>query len=237
MESLKMQQRALNLGNQLVQELGLDPGVDTLSRWMAHYIAEQIATAENASGPNKAKATERCFRTIISLWEHRASLPSGCRPFEDFEPIFRALARLDPEEPRSFYHQFAPRSATKEGGKAEKETVQNWINFIFAIDETARVLIEFALNEATKKAATKKTKTFLKNAISGPAIGDIEAVRALLDRSLKDPTSYTEGVRIAAVKKIQHITEKLDKFRIVSEKIRQCFNAELEALQKSRKKP
>jgi len=30
----------LKLGKQLIAELGLDQSIDTLSRWMAHYIAE-----------------------------------------------------------------------------------------------------------------------------------------------------------------------------------------------------
>ena len=32
----------LALGKKLVDELGLDQSVDTLGRWMAHYIAEKM---------------------------------------------------------------------------------------------------------------------------------------------------------------------------------------------------
>ena len=34
------------LGRRIVDELGLEKGVDTLARWMAHYIAELIEKVE-----------------------------------------------------------------------------------------------------------------------------------------------------------------------------------------------
>ena len=46
MENSEIQKRIINLGKALVEEIGLDPGVDTLARWMAHYIAEQMEIAE-----------------------------------------------------------------------------------------------------------------------------------------------------------------------------------------------
>jgi hypothetical protein len=91
MESSETKIRAIALGKQLVEELRRGPDVDTLSRWMAHYIAQQIATAEIATGNNKAAAEDECVRSILALWEHRAAFPHDRRPFESFEPILRAL--------------------------------------------------------------------------------------------------------------------------------------------------
>src|SRR5258708_5779936 len=93
MDNLEIQRQAITLGNKLVEELGREPNMDTLSRWMAHYVAEQIVIAEKTAGVERASAGERCFRTILALWEHRSSLPPGRRPFESFEPILRALER------------------------------------------------------------------------------------------------------------------------------------------------
>jgi hypothetical protein len=42
MENLEPQEKVINLGKLFVQELKLEPGVDTFSRWMAHYLAEKI---------------------------------------------------------------------------------------------------------------------------------------------------------------------------------------------------
>src|SRR5206468_12121550 len=81
----------LKLGKKIVDELGLDQTVDTLGRWMAHYIAEKIGDVEAATGEDRAQKMSECRDAILQLWAHRSELPNGKRPFEDFEPIFRAL--------------------------------------------------------------------------------------------------------------------------------------------------
>ena len=77
-ETSEIQERIFNLGKALVEELGLEPGVDTLARWMAHYIAEKITLAKNAHGDEKIKAEQQCFDAILKLWQHRSRLPNGC---------------------------------------------------------------------------------------------------------------------------------------------------------------
>lgn len=101
MASSEIQERIINLGKALVEELGSRIG--TPSRWMAHYIAEQMTIADNAQGDDKIRAEQKCFETILKLWEHRSSLPNGQRPFENFEPIFRVLEQLNPENKQPFY--------------------------------------------------------------------------------------------------------------------------------------
>ena len=41
------------LGKKLIDELGLDQSVDTLGRWMAHYIAEKMEDAQAAIGESR----------------------------------------------------------------------------------------------------------------------------------------------------------------------------------------
>ncbi|MFP5082010.1 hypothetical protein [Pedobacter sp. JCM 36344] len=97
-----------SLGQQFVNQLGLDPGVDTFGRWMCHYIAEQMAKAEHAAGREKEDAEEKCFDTILRFWQHRWQLPSGLRPFGSFERIFSLLESIDPERHRNFYYHQIP---------------------------------------------------------------------------------------------------------------------------------
>ncbi|WP_443661983.1 hypothetical protein [Clostridium sp.] len=80
-----MQKRIINLGKALVEELGLDTGVDTLARWMAHYIAEQMGIAKDAKETEKVKAERRCFETILMLWQHQSFISNGRRPFDSQE--------------------------------------------------------------------------------------------------------------------------------------------------------
>ena len=166
MERSEMKDRIINLGKALVQELGLEPGVDTLSRWMAHYVAEQIAISENASGDKKSKAEQRCFETVLKLWEHRSLLPDGRRPLESFEPIFRALDRLDPESPRPFYYDppHVHSSGLNDVSEPISDDVQKWIDVALGVDHAARVLIDFAFKQAAAKAKDKKTKSWIENA-------------------------------------------------------------------------
>lgn len=148
----------MNLGKALVKELNLDPGVDTTARWMAHYIAEQLELAEHSSGIQKQEATERCFETILKLWNHRSSFPRGSRPFENFEPIIRTLARLDPENDRHFF--FENRKEKKDG---VPEEVQKWLDIADGIDEAARVWLKYVFEQAALAATDDSTIEWLEN--------------------------------------------------------------------------
>jgi hypothetical protein len=93
----------VKLGRKLVDELGLEPSVDTLGRWMSHYIAELITNAETKNGEAKELAKKQCFHAILMLWRYRAELPHSEFPFEDLEPIASVVASLDPENDTTCY--------------------------------------------------------------------------------------------------------------------------------------
>lgn len=169
MVNSEIQARAISLGKALVQELSLEPGVDTLSRWMAHYITEQIAIAETTIGNEKSEAEQRCFETILKLWERRSSLPNGRYPFKNFESIFKVLNRLDPENTQHYYFD-DPRPQTNvnkgnEETESETDEVQTWVNIALGVDRAARVLIDFALRQAACNAVDEETIAWLENAI------------------------------------------------------------------------
>ena len=87
----------LKLGRKLTHELNLDDSVDTLGRWMAHYIAELIQDAETASEEERLVKMQACNDAILRLWQHRHVLPDGSRPFEELEPLLKTLENLDSE--------------------------------------------------------------------------------------------------------------------------------------------
>lgn len=84
------------LGNLLVAHLD---DTDTLGRWMGHYIASLMNEAEAATGERALELRSQCSTEILKLWKHRAGLPGDNRPMLSFEPILRALEKLDPERP------------------------------------------------------------------------------------------------------------------------------------------
>jgi hypothetical protein len=73
----------VKLGERIVRELACVDWVDTLSRWMAHRVAELMERAEQAqSGPEREAARRDCTDLIMRLWAHRAHRLHG-RPLAE----------------------------------------------------------------------------------------------------------------------------------------------------------
>lgn len=137
----------LQLGRKLTKELGLDQSVDTLGRWMAHYIAELIQDAENASAEERPVKMQVCNEAILNLWRHLHELPDGKRPFEEHEPILRALESLDPDDDTPRYYRSA-RSAAEE--EKEDSAAKSWLQLIDGLDYSARLLIRYCFTRAAQ---------------------------------------------------------------------------------------
>lgn len=84
----------LALGARIVRELGLEPGVDTLGRWMAHHLAEVMLVAEKAKGPERQAAQDRAIDLILRLWSQRHDLPGGVHPLKQLGGVIAVLRRL-----------------------------------------------------------------------------------------------------------------------------------------------
>jgi len=178
MESSEIRKRIINLGKVLVEELGLDPRVDTFARWMAHYIAEQMTIAENATGDEKIEAEQHCFEAILKLWQHRSTLPDGRRPFENFEPIFRVLERLDPENKQPYYF-----NEPAETSKIE-ESAQKWLDVALGIDQVVRIWLDYVFKQAALCATDENTIEWLRNSVGLRDIYDASIIIRLLPDNL-----------------------------------------------------
>ena len=220
MENSELRKRTISLGKALVEELKLNPGVDTLSRWMVHYIAEQMTVAENATGDKKRVAEQRCFETILKLWQHRSALPNGHRPFESFEPIFRALAKLDPDNPQPYYYsRFNATPSEKDEVSKEPNEVLQWIDLANAIDRSARILIEFIFHQASLIAIDEKTINWLINAIGISPNDDVSIVVRLVN-TYEDSEKETNISDNEQSEKIQSRIQQLDTLITLSQEIR-----------------
>lgn len=140
------------LGKKLVAEFELGDSVDTLGRWMAHYVAQLIQEAEVTTGDDQVAKQAQLRDAILTLWAHRAELPSGTRPFGEAEPIFRALESLDPdsETPRYFSLSRAPSSES-----SESEETRKWIELARGLDYASKILIDHCLISAAGSALDK----------------------------------------------------------------------------------
>jgi hypothetical protein len=152
----------VTLGRKLVDELGLEPSVDTLGRWISHHVAELITKCETENGEAKESAKKECFHAILTLWRHRSELPNGKRPFEDLEPIVRAVASLDPEDetPRYFREMRAIN-----GLNAEESKEESWLELADGLDYSAKLLIGHCLTQAAS-LAIKESKEWDKYAMN-----------------------------------------------------------------------
>lgn len=171
-ESIPSDEAVLALGRKLVKELELEPSVDTLGRWMAHYLAELIVKAEDAIGNEKREAQARCYETILALWEHRSLLPDGSRPFEEIEPVMRAVASLSPENstPRYYTSARPPADEVDESSESEK-----WLEIANELDRTARILVGYCLSCAAD-GALDKAKEWVELAQEAGLAGDVEHI-------------------------------------------------------------
>mgnify|MGYP000892635907 FL=1 len=204
-----------------MKELRLDPGVDTFSRWMAHYVAEQIILAETLEGVEKTKAESRCFETILKLWQHRNSLPSGHRPFEDFGPIFNALSRLDPDNPQPYYYSYADDLVSDVSNVESNENeAQHWVEIAKGFDKGTRVLLEFIFHEAASYALDEKNLEWLQNTICIPPSEDISIIVKLVNEYEDDPKELSTDKSNSNKEKIKSRINQLDGYIAYSQELR-----------------
>lgn len=213
----------LDLGRKLVGELGLDDTVDTLGRWMAHYIAELMSDAENAPPADKAAKQERCMSAILDLWHHRAQLPNGKRPFEEVEPILHALESLDPcdETPRHFRQPRMMAQANPD------PSAQKWLEIADGVDSTAKELIRHCLARAAQ-TAEDKTKEWVVLAEKARIDNDID-IRVLRGLGKNVAPSNAGETDDAERKQLERFIERLESFKKLARGLAEDLRGKLTA--------
>lgn len=163
----------LELGKRLVVELDLDDSVDTLGRWMAHYIAEKVKLAEAADKQSRPEKMREASDEILKLWSHRRNFERGKRPLESFDPIFRTLQNLDPESVTSRYFN-------RIDDDCECEQTRKYLSLAKECDEAARHVISYCLTKAAETALDKEQDWVKLSAKITPSDEDLRAMAILL---------------------------------------------------------
>jgi len=217
----------IKLGEKLVEELTSDR-VDTLGRWMAHYIAERIAEAESAPVSDKKELEAACAEEILKIWAHRQQLPRGFRPFNDFEPVLRTLETLDlnPRFPRYFDRLIANEEDEEEGTEAKE-----WHKIAVGIDSAAKVLIRVCLAAAVEKAADRSRPwVALAESVSAENTSDIQTIRFLIDNA---DLMSAKGPKERDREQLKDALEMLDGFETSVKALRKDLQNKLSHLSKS----
>jgi len=230
MENSQAQKQVINLGKLFVKELGLEPGVDTFSRWMAHYLAEKMTIAENSKGEGKASAEKECFEVILKLWKHRRDLQSGRRPLEEFEPIIEILNKIisidSPERPIFYREDKKVGIPDFEEVNFDKMKDQDWLTIVKQIDRVARIWIEYSLRQYATKVKKENAEEWLKNAIHLKGNGDVKIMNIIFgNRNEQDEEEIQKTYKL---EKLKQKIKELERFKVINELILKAHKVELE---------
>jgi hypothetical protein len=233
MENSELQEeKIIKLGKLFVKELNLEPGVDTLSRWMAHYLAEKMTEVEILPIGNKRdQAQKECFEVILKLWERRWTLLNGKRPFENFEPILRLLEKINPENDHDYYTRVI---LNRQYPELEKTNLLNkdatdWIKVVNEIDRVSRIWIDFCLKEAVKSLTTEKTEEWIKEAENIPNNEDVQVIKILFNTDSKT-VATSEELSAYRKKQLEKRIDELNNFIKLNALILKSYQNELEKL-------
>lgn len=234
MENSEQQTKIINLGKLLVSELGLENSTDTLSRWMAHYLAEKITTIESFPIESETSNVKKdCFDTILKLWQHRWSMPSDKRPLRNFDPILKTLEGINSENQKPFYYNPFENQDTAEieGIKYTLDDLNVSMKVVSMIDKVARIWIEDILEKATSIAKDEKTDAIIENAGNiSDEDDDINAIKLILEYNSSEETNTMNDYRKRILKK--RIIE-LEKFAKLNKVLLHDYKRELKNLEKN----
>jgi hypothetical protein len=171
MEQSETLNKVIKLGELLVKELQQKGVIDTLTRWMAFYIAEKITAAKIEKGEKKAAAEKTCMETILTVWKHRWKLQPEIRPLRNFEHILETLYMLRPECTSSYHFEDDYEPKLGEGNTLLKEVKE--------IDQATKVCLNFLLSKAANDASTKDTAKWLNSAMYRDPEADLTIIKML----------------------------------------------------------
>lgn len=238
MEQSEQQKAVLELGKLLVKELDLEKSVDTLSRWMAHYVAENINYAESlADGVKKKKAEKECFSLILNLWNHRWHFKPDRQPLRNFNHLFDILNNIDPEKEEPFFYRFNnAHSKEEEAESFDPSDIKYLSPLALQVDKVARIWINFLLHEAAVKAKNKKIEKIIDRAVELPDSIDARIIQIVFTDSMegvnKKPVTQAELYRKDRAKTLSLRIGELQKFKKVNEYLIGQFEKELNNLKK-----
>lgn len=217
-----MKMEILNLGKLIVKELESDGNVDTLSKWMAHFIAEQIVLAENSSDEMKIKVEEKCFDTILKLWEN-ISNNQKLSPFKNLHPVFESIVKINPDNMNNLYFQ-----SDYEIEIADDDLVAKYINQAKKVDVMARIWISYLFQLAAKEAVDERTIEWVEAAL--PMKDNIEMKLILQFMSIDElvDKEINPNIKINYYKK--RIKELKD-FKILNDELIKLYEKEYKALE------
>jgi len=228
----------LELGKLLVKELDLEKSVDTLSRWMAHYVAEKIKKVESLTdGVKKRNAEKECFSLILDLWKHRWHYKPDRQPLRNFNLLFDILENLDPEKEEPYYYRFVDIQPKENiDDSFDPSELKNLSPLALQVDKVARIWIDYLLRQAAVKANNEKIEKIIDRAVKLRNSMDARIIRIFIATSMKGidekPADQNEMARKRKIETLKRRIGELEEFKKVNEYLISQFENELNSLKK-----
>lgn len=195
MEQLKhSEEEILKLGKKLIAELELVYTVNTLARWMGHYLAELMNNIDKCeSEEEKSKLQKECCDVILEIWEKRERIPIE-KPTEKLKPIIDVLSLLKKNEYPFIRHRFLGNNA----GLRNKNS--SWLSFLEIVKNNSERIYRKSLISMISEELLKKDKEWIEE--HGSFLSDDEkSVVEYLD-SIKEVTiSFHDDPIVKATEK------------------------------------
>lgn len=97
-QSKHSEEEIIKLGEKIVKELDLEYSVNTLARWMSHYVAELIEAVKNTSNKDERKLLQKeCCDVILKIWSQKEKVPIR-KPLDDLKPVIEILQVINEEK-------------------------------------------------------------------------------------------------------------------------------------------
>lgn len=198
-QSKHSEEEILKLGKKLIAELELVYTVNTLARWMGHYLSGLIYNIDNCeSEEEKSKLKSECCNMILEIWEKRERIPID-RPTEKLKPIIDVISLLKKTEHPFINHRFLG----NDYGLRNKNS--SWLNFLKIVKNNSERMYRKSLISMISEELLEKDKEWIEE--HGSFLSDDEkSVVEYLD-SIKEITiSIHDDTKIQATEK-----EKIEK--------------------------
>ncbi|WP_339885305.1 hypothetical protein [Polaribacter vadi] len=229
MEDLKVQQKIIELGKKIVKELQLDPGVDTLSKWMSHYLAEKIELAKTLKGVKKKNADKECVEIILKLWDRRWSIPNKKPFFSDFEPLIETLEKLNPDRERPFFYN----PIIQDGFDDEDKKTKTHFEMALKVDKIARSIIFDLLSQAVNELEiSKEREEILRKSIE--SIDSLESRIIITFRNHNKPLKIEDEEVERHLEEIENLKNRisnLEKFSVLRNSLMDRYKESLSELE------
>jgi hypothetical protein len=184
MAQSKTTNELLALGGALVEQFKLKADEDALGQWMVHYLAEKFLAHKEAVGEAKGTLETELVDLILKFWKHRAYFPRGDRPFENYEPVLRALESLDPDRNEGRYFWYRGADELAKGGETASKP---WVDLAKRFDRGARAIVNFCVQQAAR-ASDKPDDAWLSAAKVLPqdTDRDLVVIKIITEQSKED---------------------------------------------------